>query len=783
MPSTYSRTGLELMVTGEKNNAWGGITNLNLEMLEELAGGVAVVTMGDTSALFNITQANLSPGRNAVVVVESSVSLTTSRELRVPENTPRPYIFHNKTLGAQNIVVKTTAGTGVVVPNGAITQVYATSTTVYEVGGAAGETTIFRGIADGATDNTALLQAALSVVALTNDVLYIPSGTYQLDAPVTIPVSVGGMRMAPGATFKINHNGVGLDTLSGTTRRFRRRFEIDAYKATQSDWLLESCIGFRGTNFMESELYIRRLEGFTIGFQALGDNTGWSYNDILLGRLLDNKIHLDIRTSGAGSWNNENLYRGGRFTNNPGVNTSIDRTGVRFSTNSGYLLHNNNVFLKPSFEMDASISCAAYAVRDEVNATNNTFQWARVEDQSKTLIFVSGGGAGNFFEVGYNGTSVSVEVTTPNLSISQPWFVLDGSLQDSQRAAREVFAIPSIKTKVIPYVSYAGVEGLLGMTLGTHTVGTSIRAHVSSIFSETSVTENGVQIGSSRAFGVYVNTEEVKRYYLDYAGGGGRPVVMCYDVSDNIIDTSALPVRMSRGTLQYNAAGIYWWGTADRSDAANNNKSEIILPAEAKRAFIGVARGSADVSLESFRLSTSWWKAPPVIPVLESTNRGSLYYLTPSVTATTAIDFPVPSLDNFTIRLNGINGQAGGANAFLQLSFDGGATFTSGTAYVNSGVANVNNAVAIYQQAMAGIFCGYTNTSGGNQSEVHFKNHIATSPSYLTWLYSNMMWGGGSMISNNGCGFLADPGTPPTHMRLLSEATSLMPGGFIEILR
>jgi len=81
------------------------------------------ITLADSNA----TQV----ARHYILNLTSSGSLTATRNLIVP-SIDKPYIIENNTTGAQSIVVKTSAGTGVTVPNGKKVMVYADSTNVVQ---------------------------------------------------------------------------------------------------------------------------------------------------------------------------------------------------------------------------------------------------------------------------------------------------------------------------------------------------------------------------------------------------------------------------------------------------------------------------------------------------------------------------------------------------------------------------------------------------------------------------------------------------------------------------
>lgn len=123
---------LELMTTGEKDGSWGTITNANLDTaLEEAITGIAAVSFAsDADKTLTLTNSNATQdARNLILNVTSAVSLTASRNLIVPVG-PKQYIVWNNTTGSQSIVIKTSAGTGVTVPNGAKMLVVADGTNV-----------------------------------------------------------------------------------------------------------------------------------------------------------------------------------------------------------------------------------------------------------------------------------------------------------------------------------------------------------------------------------------------------------------------------------------------------------------------------------------------------------------------------------------------------------------------------------------------------------------------------------------------------------------------------
>lgn len=133
MASTYSTNlKIELIATGEQAGTWGTTTNGNLGTAVEQAivgyGNPNFTT--DADLTITLTDSNATQTARAFALnVTSGVSLTTTRNLIVP-TIQKPYLIYNATTGSQSIIVKTSAGTGITVPNGVRTLVYVDGTNV-----------------------------------------------------------------------------------------------------------------------------------------------------------------------------------------------------------------------------------------------------------------------------------------------------------------------------------------------------------------------------------------------------------------------------------------------------------------------------------------------------------------------------------------------------------------------------------------------------------------------------------------------------------------------------
>jgi hypothetical protein len=199
--STYSSNlKIELVGTGEQSGTWGATTNNNFSNVFEQA----IVGRGnpdyasDANLTLTYTDSVASQtARNLYLNVTSSVGggLTATRNLVVP-TINKTYVVQNNTTGGQSILVKTSAGTGVTVPNGKTVALYVNGTDVIAAFNhvstalSLGDTLSVAGTASlasatasgtlGVTGNT-----ALSTLSATGNVTFSGTGSTKLQAGTT----------------------------------------------------------------------------------------------------------------------------------------------------------------------------------------------------------------------------------------------------------------------------------------------------------------------------------------------------------------------------------------------------------------------------------------------------------------------------------------------------------------------------------------------------------------------------------------------------------------------
>ena len=116
MASTYTDLGLELMATGENAGTWGDKTNANINLIEQLTGGVnsQAVTDSGTPTALTIADGALT-GTAQHRVIELTGSITDNRVVTFPLLTENFYFIKNGTSGASTVQIKAASGSGATV--------------------------------------------------------------------------------------------------------------------------------------------------------------------------------------------------------------------------------------------------------------------------------------------------------------------------------------------------------------------------------------------------------------------------------------------------------------------------------------------------------------------------------------------------------------------------------------------------------------------------------------------------------------------------------------------
>jgi hypothetical protein len=149
MASNYTGLGIQLMTTGEKAGLWGGYTNTNWNIIEQISGGYTTQAVTD-GADTDLAVSDGSAGATlAHRIIELTGSLSAGRNVTIPLDVQTFYIIKNATTGSQIVTFKYVTGSGnsVAIANGDTVLVYATANDVTnpdidDTGFAAGDVTL-----------------------------------------------------------------------------------------------------------------------------------------------------------------------------------------------------------------------------------------------------------------------------------------------------------------------------------------------------------------------------------------------------------------------------------------------------------------------------------------------------------------------------------------------------------------------------------------------------------------------------------------------------------------
>ena len=131
MPSSYtSSLKLTLPQTGDLIGSWGGVVNTGVTSLvdQAVAGSVTITMTADTNYTLTSTNGASDEARNMFINVTGGPH-TLVKNVVCP-SVSKLFVVTNNTSGGQDILFKTSAGTGVTIPNGVRAVVYCDGTNV-----------------------------------------------------------------------------------------------------------------------------------------------------------------------------------------------------------------------------------------------------------------------------------------------------------------------------------------------------------------------------------------------------------------------------------------------------------------------------------------------------------------------------------------------------------------------------------------------------------------------------------------------------------------------------
>lgn len=173
MTDYTGRLRLALQALDENEDTWGTVLNAGVfQLLEDAVSGTVSVSLAAGNATLTANDGATDTSRYMILNINGT--LTANRQVIVPEGTDgggaaavvartKLYLCANNTSGAFTVTVKTSSGSGVVIPQGAAVWVYSDGTDVLPTHALTADSATS---ADGATDADTLDGVAASAYAL-----------------------------------------------------------------------------------------------------------------------------------------------------------------------------------------------------------------------------------------------------------------------------------------------------------------------------------------------------------------------------------------------------------------------------------------------------------------------------------------------------------------------------------------------------------------------------------------------------------------------------------------
>lgn len=323
MPTTYtSALRVAKPATGELSGTWGDVVNNNITtMFEQAIAGYASVAMSDANTTLTTANGTTDQARNMGLSLTGT--LTAVRELIVP-TVNKLYFIYNGTTGGFAVTVKTSAGTGVSLPNGkrmalicdgtnvvdGVTHVNATVTgnVVGSISGGSVSATSITASGTVTAAGGSVTSPAYAIVGDTNTGWYSPGadrlrlvtgGTSYFEMG-SAGTAVFGANQTPNAGFRILVTGTGPAQTSA--RAFRDNTTISS--STTSDYVaISSFVATEAAAFTVPTLHHFSANQSTIGAgSSVTNQFGFVATNTLVGATNNYGFYGNIPAA-TGRWN------------------------------------------------------------------------------------------------------------------------------------------------------------------------------------------------------------------------------------------------------------------------------------------------------------------------------------------------------------------------------------------------------------------------------------------------------------------------------------------------
>ncbi|MBO1077534.1 glycosyl hydrolase family 28-related protein [Roseomonas haemaphysalidis] len=489
----------------------------------------------------------------------------------------------------------------------------------------------FGAVGDGVTDDGPALQAAMNAAAAAAKHLVIGEGSYRTAMPLLLPGAASGLTMRGVIVYAGPDGRTALTLGDGyAVRNANKLYDgLRVKRAMLSSWLNEADIGIELRNLDASTVEIRQAEGFTIGIRTTGVERGFEDSTLHLGRIVDNRFGLDVRTATAAAWNNSIRYIGGHFACSSATHPTMDRFGVRFSAAPGaYPRHNAHLFMGPGFELQRQgtpATVAAIPFLLEAGDERGIVARGMRMEQCSTFVAAHNGGANDcVYEVAYTGTYAftgNAILYGPNATRAGGTVVPLHQAAAAHGTPRLVAAAENVRARAFRQtIDTAGGVGFEQMAvLSGNPAGPpgNLSGFAFAGLTQFGLNADSVGLPTSRALSFVVDCGECKEFFIAAEGSELRPVVMQFDANEAVLDSMSPVLLSNMNTVWAGTPSFFWEGNADLDSLvgglAINKLQRVTLHANARFAAIGVRGGSATAVLKALRLFCPPLYAPTLL--------------------------------------------------------------------------------------------------------------------------------------------------------------------------
>jgi len=491
----------------------------------------------------------------------------------------------------------------------------------------------FAGLGDGVADDRTAIQAAFDRAGADQKFAMIPPGTWNVSGTVTLPGGARGLIMQG----TIRYTGTAPTFVlvlgdGGTIRNAEKLYTgLNVIRQTISDWSSEADIGITVRNVDASQIELRRVEGFTIGMRTLGDGRGVEDSTFTLGRIVNNRIGLDIWCATATAWNTSVRYYGGHFAHATGVNASQDRFGVRFGNEPGaYSNHNRHVFDAPNFELRQAGSNIAIPFLNQTSGSAIIARNMRMEACSPIAARHTGTAQDCEYDVAWTNTYlVGIDYTATATRCGNA--VINRHRAPASRLTRFLAGCENVRARAFRQsATEVGVEGLVTIATST-TTATYIADFCFNGLIGLVPNGRGIELAANRGLGWIVDVSQAKEIAIAHSlvagAAGGRLFARLFDAAGNIREDVAGDILASLTTMLWSAPAKGWHAGAPMDDANLNRRMTLRFGPGVSFAQVGIVGFDGVIDLEAIRLYGLPEFAPGILngtPTLPNSGRRSL---------------------------------------------------------------------------------------------------------------------------------------------------------------